>query len=79
MLALSVYALYLVTGWLVLARGIKYPPLELRREVSLNGVDLPVGDRFFDFLLAIVYLFILNIWPVAAYRKIRKGHVVGEH
>jgi hypothetical protein len=78
LLALSLYALYLTAGWLALTRAIKYPPRELRREVALNGVDIPAGDRFFDFLLAGAYLFVLHIWPLAVHRKIRLGHVVGK-
>jgi hypothetical protein len=77
MAALAAYVLYLAAGRLALAWAIKYSPLELRREVEANGVDCPPGDRFFDFLLAGAYLFVMSIWPLAIYRKIRTGRVVG--
>lgn len=78
LLALSICALHLATGWMALTRGIRYSPMELRREVELNGVDCPPGDRFFDSILASAYLFVLVIWPVAVYRKLRHGRVVGK-
>lgn len=77
MLALSVYLLYLWSGWMTLILGIKYPPAALRRELALNGVGDSPGDRFFSFLLASAYLFVLHIWPVAVRRKLLDGRVVG--
>lgn len=78
LLALSICVVYLATGWMALTRGIRYSLMELRQEVELNGVDCPAGDRFFDSILVSAYLFVLVVWPVAVYRKIRKGRVVGK-
>jgi hypothetical protein len=75
---LPLYALYLCSGWLILDRGIKYPPAALRREVALNGVGSSLGDRWFNASLAVAYLLVLHVWPVAVYRKLRHGRVVGK-
>lgn len=78
MLDLSLYGLYLCAGWLALTQGISYPPIVLRREMAQNGVSESPGDTFFSGLLALAYLFVLHAWPVAVYRKLRHGHVVGK-
>lgn len=78
MLITSLLALYLCAGWLALTRGISYPPAGLRRELALNGVSDSPGDRVFSFILALTYLFVLLVWPVSVYRKLRHGHVVGK-
>lgn len=78
LLFVSVYALYLCAGWIALVQGFKYTPHALRREVALNGVGHSVHDQVFNFFLTVAYLFVLHVWPVALYRKIRHGHVVGK-
>jgi hypothetical protein len=78
MFGMSVYALYLCAGWLALTRGIAYPPAGLRREMAQNGVSDSQADRAFNAMLALAYLFVLHVWPVAVYRKLRHGRVVGK-
>lgn len=75
---LAIYLAYFVIGWLVLNRHMHYTANELRREVAMNGVSYSPSDEFFNFLLALAYLFVLCAWPMAVHRKKNLGHVVGK-
>lgn len=72
-----IFLLYLSIGWTALNQWIKYPIQELRRELALNGVGDSPGDPFFRALVSMAYWYVLVVWPVAVYRKIRKGRVIG--
>lgn len=78
LLFLSTYALYLCAGWITLGVIAKYTPDAMRREIAMNGVGSSTDDLFFNCILALAYLFVLNVWPVSIYRKLRHGRVVGK-
>lgn len=74
---LLTYVVHLLVGETMLERKIKYSPREMRRELAANGVDTHQADWVIGMLLALSYLYVTTVWPMAIHRKRTLGHVIG--